>query len=133
MGNDGIRYGRQLRFLEIDEDVIKDLELPCTIAVYEDDILPAKISFDMQDIMEKAMEEEGVDVSACSIEVTYHEYDSVGEIKVPNDVIEKQAEKCLTIKRDKEDKDDDKKRINRQSRSKRTWREMGQLYGSDQR
>ena len=74
---------------EIDEDVIKDLELPCTIAVYEDDILPAKISFDMQDIMEKAMEEEGVDVSACSIEVTYHEYDSVGEIKVPNDVIEK--------------------------------------------
>ena len=29
---------------EIDEDVIKDLELPCTIAVYEDDILPAKIS-----------------------------------------------------------------------------------------
>ena len=38
---------------EIDEDVIKDLELPCTIAVYEDDILPAKISFDMQDIMEK--------------------------------------------------------------------------------
>ena len=48
---------------EIDEDVIKDLELPCTIAVYEDDILPAKISFDMQDIMEKAMEEEGVDVS----------------------------------------------------------------------
>lgn len=48
---------------EIDEDVIKDLELPCTIAVYEDDILPAKISFDMQDIMEKAMEEEGGEVS----------------------------------------------------------------------
>ena len=94
---------------EIDEDVIKDLELPCTIAVYEDDILPAKISFDMQDIMEKAMEEEGVDVSACSIEVTYHEYDSVGEIKVPNDVIEKAGGEVSDDKEDKEDKDDDKK------------------------
>ena len=103
---------------EIDEDVIKDLELPCTIAVYEDDILPAKISFDMQDIMEKAMEEEGVDVSACSIEVTYHEYDSVGEIKVPNDVIEKAGGEVSDDKEDKEDKDDDKKRINRQSRVK---------------
>ena len=30
---------------EIDEDVIKDLELPCTIAVYEDDILPGKDFF----------------------------------------------------------------------------------------
>ncbi len=65
--------------------------------------------------MEKAMEEEGVDVSACSIEVTYHEYDSVGEIKVPNDVIEKQAEKCLTIKRTKKIKTTIKKRINRRA------------------
>ena len=55
---------------------------------------------------------------ACSIEVTYHEYDSVGEIKVPNDVIEKAGGEVSDDKEDKEDKDDDKKRINRQSRVK---------------
>lgn len=90
----------------VDEDVIKDLPLPCTIAVYEGDILPAKISFDMQDVMEKAMEEEGVDVTVCSIEVTYHEYDSVGEIEVPKDVIEKAGGE---VSDDADDKDEDKK------------------------
>lgn len=100
---------------DIDEDAIKDLTLPCTIAVYEDDILPAKISFDMQDIMEKAMEAEGVEVTVCSIEVTYQDYDSVGEIKVPKDVIEKAGgdvsddTEDKADKADKDDKDEDKK------------------------
>ena len=41
--------------------------------------------------------------------MTYHEYDSVGEIKVPNDVIEKAGGEVSDDKEDKEDKDDDKK------------------------
>ena len=57
---------------EIDEDVIKILNFRVRSPFYEDDISSGKDFLSICRILwKKAMEEEGVDVSACSIEVTY--------------------------------------------------------------
>lgn len=73
---------------EIEEEAEK---ITCTIAVYKDKVLPAKIRVDMEDVY---------------MEVTYKEYDHVKEIKVPKEVLEET--KGMSLDDEKEDKDDKK-------------------------
>lgn len=76
---------------EIEEEAEK---ITCTIAVYKDKVLPAKIRVDMEDVY---------------MEVTYKEYDHVKEIKVPKEVLEET--KGMSLDDEKEDKDDKKARM----------------------
>lgn len=71
----------------LDEETLAGLTFPCTIDIYRENILPAKISIDMTDAMGTALAGAGTSVSECSLDMTYMEYDSVGEIMVPDEVI----------------------------------------------
>lgn len=57
--------------------------------IYREDILPARVTVDMSDVLGTlaGAEEAGVDVSEFSIEITYLEFDSVDEIKVPEEAL----------------------------------------------
>lgn len=68
----------------VSKEDIKNLEIPCTITVYKDDILPASISIDMKDVLTKAMEEaEGMEIQELNLEMNFDEYNKVKEIKLP--------------------------------------------------
>lgn len=72
----------------IDEDTVIDMALPCTIYIYRESILPARISFDLADTLETALEESGLAASDCLIEITFVEFDSVDEITVPKEALD---------------------------------------------
>lgn len=70
------------------EDQIEGASLPCTILIYRDTILPAKISIDMDDIMQETYASFGDSAEAeCSVEITYSEYNKTEEIRVPDQVL----------------------------------------------
>lgn len=71
----------------IDEDQLSDMVFPCTIDIYRDSILPARIYFDMTDAFAALLQDAGVTVSECYVDVNFMEYDSVGEITVPEEAI----------------------------------------------
>ena len=68
-------------------EAIESLTFPCTIDIYRDSILPARLSFDIGDTLAPMVEEAGIELPACYIEITFTEYDSVDAIEVPEDVI----------------------------------------------
>ncbi|WP_059067228.1 DUF6612 family protein [Mediterraneibacter massiliensis] len=74
----------------MDEDALEDVTIPCTVEVYKESILPARVNIDMKEVMESMMGETGedVEVSDFYIEMTYVEYDKVKEIKVPDEAKE---------------------------------------------
>lgn len=72
----------------VDSDMLSDMKVPCTIAIYEEELLPAKISLDMKSAMKDLAEESGVEISEFYLDIVYMEFDSVDEIKVPEDVKE---------------------------------------------
>ena len=72
----------------LDEETVSDMVFPCTIDIYKDSILPARIYFDLTDTFEPMFEESGVTASDCYIEMTFTEYDSVDEIVVPDEALE---------------------------------------------
>lgn len=73
----------------VSEEDIEDLEIPCTIAVYKESILPASISIDMKDVVTKAMEEAGgMEIQELNLELNFDEYNKVKEIKLPKDAKE---------------------------------------------
>ena len=55
-------------------------EIPCTIDIYRETILPARIYIDMADIMTSVMSgtAAGASFSECYIEMTFTEFDSGG-------------------------------------------------------
>ena len=57
--------------------------------IYREDILPARVTVDMSDVLGTlaGAEEAGVDISEFSIEITYLEFDCVDEIKVPEEAL----------------------------------------------
>lgn len=71
----------------IDEELMSDMVFPCTLDIYRDSILPARIYFDMTDTFASLLQDAGVTVSECYVDVTFMEYDSVGEITVPEEAI----------------------------------------------
>lgn len=97
----------------LDMDALAEAKIPCTVEIYKDDILPARINMDLQDILVTVMGEEGedIEVSDFYIEITYVEYDKVKEIEVPDEA--KDAEDLMggsssisDIDLDDEDEDD---------------------------
>ena len=82
------------------EDQIEGASLPCTILIYRDIILPAKISIDMDDIMQETYASFGDSAEAeGSVEITYSEYDKVEEIRVPDQVLNAVGEPAMIRKR----------------------------------
>lgn len=71
----------------IDEEALSDMMFPCTIDIYKDSILPARLYFDMTESMAPLMEDSGVTVSECYVDMTFMEYDTVEEITVPDEAV----------------------------------------------
>lgn len=72
----------------LSEDVVSDMVFPCEIDIYKDSILPARISFDLTDTFDTMMENSGVTAQECYMEIVFTEYDSIGEIVIPNEALE---------------------------------------------
>lgn len=72
----------------IDLDKLKETKIPCTIDIYKEKILPARIHIDMGSVIEKLIEGsgDGPDSVEYYTEMIYKDYDSIKEIKVPDDV-----------------------------------------------
>ena len=71
----------------IDEETLSDMVFPCTIDIYKDSILPARLYFNMTESMAPVLEDSGVTVSECYVDMTFMEYDTVEEITVPDEVL----------------------------------------------
>lgn len=74
--------------LGADESDLKDLILPCTINIYRDSILPARIYFDMGDSLLPLAEGLGMEKAECTMEMTFLEYNKVKEIVIPEEALE---------------------------------------------
>lgn len=62
--------------------VSQGISIPCTIDVYRDSILPAKITIDLTEVL--AQKGTGdTDTTKCSLTMTFLEYDSLKSIKLP--------------------------------------------------
>ena len=62
--------------------VSQGLSIPCTIDIYRDSILPAKITIDLTEVL--AQKGTGdTDTTKCSLTMTFLEYDSLKSIKLP--------------------------------------------------
>lgn len=110
-----------------DEDVMADVTIPCTVEVYKDSILPARLNIDMKEVMESILEESGedVEVSDYFIEMIYAEYDSVDEITVPDEA--KEAVSDSDAGKDvKEDNKDTEKKASAAKQSE----ELGESWDS---
>lgn len=72
---------------DIDESVFSNMVFPCTIAIYQDSILPARVYVDMTDTFASLMEDAGISISECYMDITFMEYDTVDEITVPEEAL----------------------------------------------
>lgn len=74
--------------LGLDEDGLADISMPCTIDVYKESILPARMTFDMGEALLPILEAAGLDAAECTVEMTFLDYDAVGEIVIPKEALE---------------------------------------------
>lgn len=74
--------------LGLDEDGLADISMPCTVDVYKESILPARMTFDMGEALLPILEAAGLDAAECTVEMTFLDYDAVGEIVIPEEVLE---------------------------------------------
>lgn len=74
----------------LDEEEMEKAKIPCTIDIYKDSILPAKIHIDLKDLVQKSYADgyQNLDVDDYFVEITYNEYDNIKEIKVPKEALE---------------------------------------------
>lgn len=73
----------------ISKEDIEDLEIPCTIEVYKENILPAAISIDMKDVLAKAFGEAmELEIEEMKLEIKFDEYNKVKEIQLPKEAKE---------------------------------------------
>lgn len=90
---DGLGLGEAL-----DTKKLKDVQIPCTIDVYKDEILPARIYIDLKDVVAKLTgdSESGALAENYYVEMTYMEYNKVKEIMVPDEVKSSAVEEDLS-------------------------------------
>ena len=71
-----------------DEEAIMKLAIPITFDIYKEEILPARIIVDMTDVLNNLYDDYGetTDVNDFTVELGFTEYNSVGEIVVPEAV-----------------------------------------------
>ena len=74
--------------LGLDEDGLADISMPCTIDVYKESILPVRMTFDMGEALLPILEAAGLDAAECTVEMTFLDYDAVGEIVIPEEALE---------------------------------------------
>lgn len=74
--------------LGLDEDGLADISMPCTVDVYKESILPARMTFDMGEALLPILEAAGLDAAECTVEMTFLDYDAVGEIVIPEEALE---------------------------------------------
>lgn len=74
--------------LGLDEDGLADISMPCTVDVYKESILPARMTFDMGEALLPILEAAGLDAAECTVEMTFLDYDAVGEIVIPKEALE---------------------------------------------
>lgn len=93
----------------LDEEELEKSKIPCTVNIYKDSILPARIHIDLKDLVQKSYADgyANLKVEDYFVEITYFEYDSLKEIKVPKEALE--ATKGSDIDTDNEDDDKDAK------------------------
>ncbi|WP_461811792.1 DUF6612 family protein [Faecalimonas sp.] len=65
----------------------EEVKVPCTLSIYKDELLPAKIILDMKEMFSKTKETSGVKIEKLKLEVIYNEFNKVKNIKVPKDVL----------------------------------------------
>lgn len=124
----------------MDSEALDEVTIPCTMEIYEEDLLPAKISFDMKSAMADMAEESGLEINEFYMDVTYVEFDGVGEIKVPKDVIEavEDSDSGLSAlyeddsdsKEEKNDKDSDDKEKGKAKEPAKQSGELGKTWDS---
>lgn len=68
----------------ITEDTFEDLSIPCTVEIYSETILPARITIDLSDAM-KGAGNEAAAVKEFSMVMTFKEYNKVKEITLPEE------------------------------------------------
>ena len=73
-----------------DENAIRQLKIPITLDVYQEEKLPARLQVDMTDVLDKLYDsyQETTDVNDFRIDLTFNEYNHVNEIQVPDEVKE---------------------------------------------
>ncbi|MCQ4691551.1 hypothetical protein NE575_20330, partial [Clostridium sp. SL.3.18] len=73
----------------LDEEKMEKAKIPCTIDIYKDSILPAKIHIDLKDLVKKSYADsyQNHEVEDYFVEITYLEYDNIKEIKVPKEAL----------------------------------------------
>lgn len=74
--------------MSVDESALADTDIPCTIDIYRDTILPARMYLDLgaySDVLLEGMD--GVSMSEYNIEITFLEFDRVDAIKVPEEAM----------------------------------------------
>lgn len=74
-------------------EALSKTDIPCTMAIYEEDERIAYIEMDMKEPLlsvyeEYAEELEGMDVSVCSLKIEFRDYNSVESIAVPQEAID---------------------------------------------
>lgn len=71
-----------------DENAIRNLKIPITIDVYQEEMLPARLQVDMTDVMDELYDsyQETTDVNDFRIDLLFNEYNHVNEIQVPDEV-----------------------------------------------
>lgn len=72
------------------EEALVNLEIPVTIEVYQEELLPARVIIDMTDVMNDLYDEydKSTNVNDFTIELGYTGFDEVDKIEVPQDVLE---------------------------------------------
>lgn len=78
----------------IDMDKLKESKIPCTIDIYKENILPARVHIDMAGVMGKLLEDsaEVPDSIEYYVEMIYKDYGKIKDIKVPKEVEEAAVE-----------------------------------------
>lgn len=71
-----------------DDTVVAKLKVPVIFDVYEEDLLPARMQVDMTDVLNELYDSlgESADVTHYVIQLSFTEYNTVKEIKVPDEI-----------------------------------------------
>lgn len=71
------------------EDKLDVLKIPCTVSVYQESVLPARVYIDMTDMLNQALQgsDEEITVNAVNLDIIYKNYDSVDTIVVPDEAL----------------------------------------------
>lgn len=72
------------------EDIIKNLELPCEIAIDKKEMMPVSMKMDMKETMgDMGLSSLGIEVKECYMEQKFEKFNTVDKIEVPKEVQEK--------------------------------------------